>query len=188
MRSRTITPFILIAFVLGICPRSYAPIYGGFPGIDELITRADVIIIATITERTSEWDFGGAAYYRVSRNRTLKGNLDTDTLTVNMRQLDMETPADKTSKDRPLNDGNDFRIDSRYAIFLVKTKDDPKASYANINCEGSSFEVSRYLPLETLDGKSIKEALEFLLLDFRDYQRARLKHLEEQTEIYLREL
>jgi hypothetical protein len=186
MRSRTITPLIIIAFILGICPRSYAPIYGGFPGIDELITRANAIIVATVTERTSEWDFGGASYYRISRDRTLKGNLVTDTLMVNMRQLDIWTPVDKTSKDRPLNDGADFRIDSRYVIFLVNTKDDPKAAYSNMNCEGSSFEVSRYVRLETLDGKPIKEALKFLLLDFRDYQRARLKHVEELTDIYLR--
>ncbi|MEY2511452.1 MAG: hypothetical protein QOE26_2215 [Verrucomicrobiota bacterium] len=188
MRSRTIIPLIIIALIFGICSQSYAPIYGGFPGVDELIARADAIIVGTIIERTSEWDFGGSAYYRVSSDRTLKGNLGTDTLTVNMRQLDLITPADKTSKNRPLNDGSDFRIDSRYTIFLVKTKDDPKASYTNINCEGSSFEVSRYLRLETLGGKSIKEALKFLLLDFSEYQRARLKHVEERTKIYLRDL
>jgi hypothetical protein len=50
------------------------------------------------------------------------------------------------------------------------------------------FEVSRWFKLDSLEGKSLKESLKLLLLDFRDYQSARLKHVQERTDALLREL
>jgi hypothetical protein len=179
---------IAIIALLSICPKTYAPIHGGFEGIDKLIAEADIVVVATVLKQLSDPDFGGAAYYEIYRERTLRGDLDKEKLTVNMRQLDVMTRAQEASKDAPLDDLLEFRMNSRYVLFLKEAKGDKKARFENVNSEGSSFEVSRWFKLESLEGKPLKESLKLLLLHFRDYQRARLQHVEERTDLLLREL
>ncbi len=182
----TVVPLILAA-MLALCPRLYAPIHGGFPGLRELIEKSDAIIVAIISEELSDADFGGSAHYKVWRERTLKGNLDPERLTLRMRQLEITTPALESSDGVWLGDATplSFAVDSRYVLFLSRTEGDEKVQYENVNCDGSSFQVSRWLRLETLDRKSLTEALSILLVDYRDFARARLKHIEQRTEMYL---
>jgi len=189
MRPHTITPQIVAALLLALCPRCYAPIHGGFPGVPELLAKSDAIVVATISEKLSEPDFGASAYYKIYRERTLKGDVG-ETLSVQMRQLEVSTPAQEGQKGVWLAgaDALSFSVGSRYVLFLSKAKDDAKASFENVNCDGSSFEVSPWLKLDSLNGKSLRDALRILLLDYRDYSRARLKHIEQRTEEYLRGL
>ncbi|HSH37482.1 MAG TPA: hypothetical protein VK993_01745 [Chthoniobacterales bacterium] len=130
-----------MALVLTNCARSYAPIYGSFEGFGELIAKADVIVVARIVEKTTEEDLGGAANYRVWCERILKGTPEAERVTVNIRNLDLYTAAAAASA-VPLDDLMSFRIDARYVLLLVRTDEHEGATYTNVNCEGSSFEVS----------------------------------------------
>ena len=187
MRPRFTVLQLTIAVTLAVTPKLYAPISGTFPGLRELIDRSDAIIIARISEELSDPDFGGSADYKIWRERTLKGTVDEERLTVRMRQLEVSTAALESTDGVWLGDASplSFELGARYVLFLSKTAEDAKVPYENVNCEGSSFQVSRWLRLETLDGKPLTEALRFLLHDYRDVARRRLKHIEQRTEMYL---
>jgi hypothetical protein len=53
------------ALLMSLCPRAYAPIFGGYPGLRSLIEQSDVIAAITILQQLSEEGLGGSARYNV---------------------------------------------------------------------------------------------------------------------------
>jgi hypothetical protein len=186
MRSRSTAVQLTIAVILAVTPKLYAPIGGtsGTSGADRAVRRDNHR--AGLREVVDP-DFGGSADYKIWRERTLKGSIDEERLTVRMRQLDITTAALESHGGVWLGEATplSFELDARYVLFSSKTDRDAKVPYENVNCEGSSFQVSRWLRLETLDGKSLDDALKFLLVDYRDLARRRLQHIEQRTQTYL---
>ncbi len=185
--SRTVTLILAISLVFAVCPRSYAPIYGTFPGLDELSARSEVIAVVVLLEQNSFEDrMGGYARYKVRVERALKGKPVADELNVRLRDLGIRTPTEKER--RQVIEVASLRPFTRHVLFLERgaVGGDETAEYRNLNCEGSHFPVSPYADLKSLEGKSVMNALTFLLRDYCDFKRAELKHVEERTDIMLR--
>jgi hypothetical protein len=183
---------VIVAAAAFVCSKSYAPIYGTYPGLRSLIKEAEVIAAITILEKLSEDDFGGSARYKIRFDRTLKGNAPKKKqLVVYLRYLDITPEAEllrspspesppTTHYFAPTERIEPFRAQSRWVAFLTKARQGVDAVYENVNSEGSSFPIS---PLRDLDALKVESLADTLILLFREYvefKRTELKETEQQ--------
>ena len=79
---------------LALCPRAYAPMYGGYPGLRSLIEQSEIIAAATILERLPESDIGGSNRYKIEFSKMLKGGSTQKQAIAWLRQLEITSWAE----------------------------------------------------------------------------------------------
>jgi hypothetical protein len=189
---------------MSFCPRAYAPIFSGYPGLRSLIEQSDVIAAITILQQLSEEDLGGSARYSVQFEKVLKGNPPEKKVVVWLRHLEIETiPAAELQSTPPpqrtplpgapavthyfgfVEQLHPFLPSSRWIAFLARTKDDKEAAYENVNCEGSTFPLSPLRDLDILKVESLPDTLIMLFREYVDFKRSELKRSEEELGAFI---
>jgi hypothetical protein len=187
---------VIVAAAAFVCPKSYAPIYGTYPGLRSLIKEAEVIAAITILEKLSEDDFGGSARYKIRFDRTLKGNAPKKQLVVYLRYLDITPEAELLRSPSPESPPTThyfapseriepFRAQSRWVAFLTKARQGVDAVYENVNSEGSSFPISPLRDLDALKVESLPDTLILLFREYVEFKRAELKETEQQLNEFI---
>jgi hypothetical protein len=180
-----------------ICAKTYAPIYGTYPGLRSLIEQSDVIAAITILERLSEEDFGGSARYKIEFSKVLKGTPAKKQMFVSLRKLEITPRAEFESTPPPqppptihyfgpADRFEPFTPSSRWIVFLAKSKE-KDATYENVNCAGSTFPISPLQDLESLKVQSLPDTLILLFREYVEFKRAELKEWEKQLDAFIHE-
>src|SRR5690349_6042057 len=68
---RMIVAFLL--FILCFPYESPAPVYGFFPGMSNILERADAVVVAEIVEQSGKSYFGGGDDFKIQIRKVLKG-------------------------------------------------------------------------------------------------------------------
>jgi hypothetical protein len=92
---------VVVAVTVALCPRAYAPIYGGYPGLHSLIQESEIIAAVTILERLPEWDIGGSNRYKIEFTKLLKGSPPQKQAVAWLRNLEITTLAELPRSSRP---------------------------------------------------------------------------------------
>jgi hypothetical protein len=198
------TVAVLVACAAWLCPKAYAPIFGGYPGLRSLIEQSDVIAVITILQQLSEEDLGGSARYKIQFEKTLKGDLHEKQAIVWLRFLEIESipPAELQSTPPPqrtppagspsvthyfgfVERFHPFLSSSRWIVFLAKTKTDKEAAYENVNCMGSTFPLSPLTDLDVLKVGSLPDTLIQLFREYVDFKRNELKRWEQELDVFI---
>jgi len=187
----------LLALSACLCPRAYAPIYGGYPGLHSLIKQADVIAAITIIARQSDPDFGGSARYKIEFEKVFRGEAPDKESVAYLRYLDIDPEAELPRSPPPgprkptryfappeLGTAERYPESSRWIAFLAKPRPGVDAAYENINCSGSTFPISPLTDLAALKIDSLPDALILVFREYVDYKRTVLKSLEEQFDVF----
>ena len=187
----------VVALIMALCPKAYAPIFGGYPGLRSLIQQSEIIAAATVVERLpGPGDIGGSSQYKIEFTKVLKGSPPQKQAIVWLRYLAIipeaevlrSPPATPTTYFAPAEGhGSSFDRGSRYVLFLVKSERDDNSSYENVNCMGSSFAISPLRDLASLKVESVPDALILLFREYVDFERTELKELEEQLNAFIHE-
>jgi hypothetical protein len=185
----------VVALTVALCPRAYAPIFGGYPGLRALIQQSEIIAAATVLERLpGTGDIGGSDEYKIEFTKVLKGSPPQKQATVWLRQREITSwveplPSPLPSRIyhfRPTEMGL-FRPGDRYVLFLVKSERRDNSSYENTNCEGSSFPISPLRDLASLKVESLPDTLILLFREYVDFKRRELTELEHQLNAFIHE-
>jgi hypothetical protein len=181
-----------------LCSKSYAPIYGTYPGLHSLIKQAEVIAAITILQQLSEPDFGGAARYKIQIEKVFKGTASEKQTTAYLRQLQIIPESELLRSPSPQppssiryfappegEDDQPFPVSTRWVAFLTKARSDVKAVYENVNCSGSTFPLSPLRDLDTLKVDSLPDTLTVLFREYVDYKRTVLKEFEKQLDAFI---
>jgi hypothetical protein len=169
---------ILLAAICLVSMRGTAPapIYGSFPGLDELINGADFIVVAELLKGPGfgERDIGDGGTFEIEVLKVIKGDAKVGKRTAYLRELGFHINPPRDSAG--LEQG--FMRGQLYLLFLDKPgshvhDENGKAlpvDFEDENCEGdavwiSSTAVSQtgYLDLDSLKGKDVREAVVALL-------------------------
>jgi|SRR5437016_5802194 len=186
----------VVALTMALCPRAYAPIFSGYPGLQSLIQQSDIIAAATILERLpGPGDIGGSDQYKIDFIKVLKGSPPKKQAIVWLRQLEIipEAEALRSPPSTPTtyfagSENHDFfRRGYRYVLFLVKSERDDGTPYENVNCMGSSFPISPLRDLGSLKVKSLPETLTLLFREYVDFRRKELQELDQQLNTFIHE-
>jgi hypothetical protein len=185
----------VLALMLALHPKAYAPIFGGYPGLHSLIQESEIIAAVTVLERLPEWDIGGSNRYKIEFTKVLKGSAPQKQTIVWLRNLEI-TPAGGGAWPSgsgpihyfgPTERFGDFRLGYRYVLFLVKSERGDNSSYENVNCEGSSFSISPLRDLASLKVESLPETLILLFREYVDFKRTELKEIEQELNAFIHE-
>jgi hypothetical protein len=188
-----------LAFTVALCPKAYAPIFSGYPGLHSLIQQSEIIAAATILEQLPECDMGGSNLYKIEFTKVLKGSPPQKQALVWLRHLEitpeaelLRTPSPGPSPTprhyfAPTDRFGAFDRGSRYVLFLVKSERGDKSSYENVNCEGSSFSISPLRDLASLKIESLPDTLILLFREYVDFKRTELKDLEQELNAFIHE-
>lgn len=180
---------VVVALLVWLPPRAYAPIFSVYPGLRSLIDKSEIIAAATIVERLSAPDFGGLARYKIEFTKVLKGAPSQKQAIAWLRRLEIipvvETPT-ATNYFAP-NERHDFRPGYRYMLFLVKSERGDGIPYQNVNCEGSSFPISPLRDVGSLKVESLPDTLVLLFREYVNFKRNELKNLEQQLNAFTHE-
>ena len=175
----------VVALMVALCPRAYAPIFGGYPGLHSLIQQSEIIAAATILERLpGPGDIGGSDRYRIEFTKVLKGTPPQKEAIVWLRNLEI-TPAG--GGHFSTDDSGGFRRGYRYVLFLVNSERGDNSSYENVNCEGSSFPISPLRDLSSLKVESPPDTLILLFREYVEFKRLELKQREQQLNAFINE-
>jgi hypothetical protein len=184
----------LLAVVAWLCPKAYAPIFGGYPGLHSLIQQSEIIAAVTIFDRLPEWDIGGSNRYKIEFTKVLKGSPPQKQAIAWLRNLEITpvTGADSSGSGpihyfAPTEFGGEFHGGYRYVLFLVKSERGDKSSYENVNCEGSSFPISPLRDLSSLKVESLPDTLILLFREYVEFKRIELKQREHQLNAFINE-
>jgi hypothetical protein len=185
----------IVALTVALCPRAYAPIYGGYPGLRSLIQQSEIIAAATILDRLPQTDIGGSDQYKIEFTKVLKGGPPQKQAIVWLRQLEIIPEAEElrspsstpTTYFAPAENHDLFRRGYRYVLFLVKSERGDDSSYENVNCMGSSFPISPLRDLGSLKVESLPDTLILLFRGYVDFKRKELKELEQQLNAFIHE-
>ena len=165
-------PLFAVICVLLMARSAPAPLFGTFPGLDEVIKGADFVVLAVIDGRPDMTDMGGGGIYEIDVVKVLKGNAKEGKRSAYLRDL----PIDAGSRGaRSLANG--FLEGHLYLLFLCKPgtqfKDEhgkpPAADYEDENCSGDAVWINQghagyeLSLLDSLIGKSVKDAVVTLL-------------------------
>ena len=190
------TPYriaILLAVAAWLCPKAYAPIFGGYPGLHSLIQQSEIIAAVTILDRLPEWDIGGSNRYKIEFTKVLKGSPPQKQAIAWLRNLEI-TPVTGASAGSgpihyfaPTEHGGQFDGGYRYVLFLVKSERGDNSSYENVNCEGSSFPISPLRDLSSLKVESLPDTLILLFREYVEFKRIELKQREQQLNAFINE-
>jgi predicted 3-demethylubiquinone-9 3-methyltransferase (glyoxalase superfamily) len=151
-----------------------APIYGSFPGLDQLIKGAEFIVVADVEKGPSmeEVDIGGGGVFEICVDKVLKGAPKEGKATAYLRDLGL---AYEPTKSASLGNG---LVGGRCLLFLNKpgthvhvNEQPPPANFEDENCEGDAVWITssgllpptNYFNFDSLRGKSVREAVVALL-------------------------
>jgi hypothetical protein len=190
---------VIVVLTAWVCPRAFAPIYGGYPGLHSLIKQSDIIAAVTILEQLSDEDMGGSARYKVRVAKLLKGSSSEKQLILYIRFLWEPSPDDflmgPTSspglKQRttyiwaPVERLHPFHPESRWVVFLTKPREGIDAAYENVNRAGSAFPLSPLREIETLRVDSLPHTLVLLFSEYVEFKRSELKEWEKQLDTFI---
>ena len=183
------------ALMMALCPRAYAPIFGGYPGLHSLIQQSEIIAAATILERLpGPGDIGGSDQYKIDFTKVLKGSPPQKQAIAWLRNLEITPVTGATSSGSgpihyfaPTEHGGQFDRGYRYVLFLVKSERGDNSSYENVNCEGSSFPISPLRDLSSLKVESLPDTLILLFREYVEFKRIELKQREQQLNAFINE-
>ncbi len=160
--------FLIVSIVLSstVC---HGVIIGFFPGLDELIGKADAIVILRI-ERSFGDGISSTLYdtYECYIYQTLKGEIP-----INQR-IRLQLMDARTSFVPP------FSPESTHLVFLTKklSPDEP-TDYRSLNIEGANVLVSPFGNGKMPEGKTVKEKIQALLIRTLEYNKKQYE--KEQT-------
>ena len=181
---------VVVALTLALCPRAYAPIFGGYPGLRSLIQKSEIIAAVTILERLPEWDIGGSNRYKIEFAKLLKGNPPQKQAIAWLRHLEITTPVHYSAGGHYFAGAENldsFSRGYRYVLFLVKSERGDNSSYENLNCEGSSFPISPLRDLASLKVEPLPDTLILLFREYVDFKRTELEEVEQQLNAFIHE-
>ena len=191
-----------VVLALGLAwltPRlSWASPYRFFPGLTELMSTSDSIVVATPTGPIYHQDTGGGAIQEIRVLRSIKGNhRDGSTVQAYLRPLRLRVGVKEEHALCPRQKCDRFSVGDRYVIFLVKDKKFrwPFAyrpfEYSTPSISGDSFWVSPSFDLAGLKEGDIRENISVLLRDAVAYEKraktnqAALLDYEKGVAVYL---
>jgi len=149
-----------------------APIYGPFPGLEEVIKGADFVVVAVINKRPDMTDMGAGGIYEIEIVKVLKGDTKEGKRSAYLRDLPIDVGSQMA---KSLTNG--FLEGHLYLLFLCKpgthTHDEHgkplSVDYEDENCAGDAVWINQghegWEPklLDSLIGKSVKDATVILL-------------------------
>jgi hypothetical protein len=175
VRFLILTPLFLITFT----ESAFAPIFGGFPGLDGLIQRCDAIVVADILEQKNPFKqprLVGHEDYKVYVLKTIKGDVaEGERMVLSLRFLPLGCIRGRTSS-------AEFHFGQRQIVFLERKGD---SGYASVNYEGGHMEVSPVVDISKLKATTARGIISELLRDFVEFKREELKRLEQEIETIL---
>jgi hypothetical protein len=184
----------VIALMVSLCPRAYAPMFDAYPGLHSLIERSEIIAAVTVLERLPGSDIGGSNRYKIEFNKLLKGESTQKQTIAWLRQLEITSWVEPLPSPLPSRmyhfaptETGLFRTGDRYVLFLVKSERGDNSSYENVNCEGSSFHISPLRDLASLKVESLPDTLTLLFREHVDFERRELNELEHQLNAFIHE-
>ena len=175
---------ILIAFVLllSLSKPAFAPIFGFFPGLDELISRADAILVVDLLKQKSSSQFGLHEDWEVYVRKVIKGEVaQNKKMILSLRFLPFISSRKPDSK--IMHSG--FRTRDRHIVFLRKNNKPDKAPYSSLDYSGGHMRISCQSDLSKLKADEPKQIISELLKDFVKYKRQELENLEHQVKTIL---
>ncbi len=185
----------LLAVATWLCPKAYAAIFGGYPGLHSLIHQSEIIAAVTIRDRLPEWDIGGSNRHKIEFTKALKGNPPQKQAIAWLRNLEI-TPVGGGAWPSgsgpihyfaPTEHRGEFYGGYRYVLFLVKSQRGDNSSNENVNCEGSSFPISPLRDLSSLKVESLPDTLILLFREYVEFKRIELKQREQQLNAFISE-
>ena len=179
---------ILIPFVLllSLSKPAFAPIFGFFPGLDELISRADAILVVDLLKQKSSSP--GEVYEdcEVYVRKVIKGEVVQDKkMILSLRFLPFISLRKLDSKIMRFGFLTGFRAGDRHIVFLRKNNKSDKPPYSSLDYSGGHMRVSRQSDLLKLKADEPKQIISELLEDFVKYKRQELENLEHQVKTIL---
>ncbi len=181
---------ILIAFVLllSLSKPAFAPIFGFFPGLDELISRADAILVVDLLkQKKSSSPREVYEDCEVYVRKVIKGEVVQDKkMILSLRFLPFITSLRKPdSKIMRFGFRTGFRAGDRHIVFLRKNNKPDKPPYSSLDYSGGHMRISRQSDLSQLKADEPKQIISELLEDFVKYKRQELENLERQVKTIL---
>ncbi len=144
--------FVMALVLLHLsCIEAYAPIFGEFPGLEKLISRAEAIAVVRIKRRPGFVSPAmGYGDYKILVEKNLKGSLpEGKCITAALRTLAYGDTW-----------GDPFRYNSRHIVFFERQSHPAsQASWWSLNCVGSHLGVSSWENLERFDRTSLEESI-----------------------------
>ena len=137
-------PLIITTCLILIPSTAPAPIYGSYPGLDELIKGAEFIVVADIVKGPpmEGIDIGGGVVFEIYIQKVLKGNAKEGKATAYLRDLEY---AYEPSEFASLTYGIEG---ARSLLFLDKpgththiNDKPPRADFEDENCEGDAVRI-----------------------------------------------
>ncbi len=103
--------------------------------LDDLISRSDAIVVATL--RSGQLDHDGSGRFSIEVTDTLAGSITNGPIEVDLRDL----PFGEQDLFGGLESGH------RYLLFVEK-RHGGDGRYASVNCRGNHVELERFVPVE----------------------------------------
>jgi hypothetical protein len=179
---------ILIAFVLllSLSKPAFAPIFGFFPGLDELISRADAILVVDLLKQKSSSPREVYEDCEVYVRKVIKGEVVQDKkMILSLRFLPFTSLRKPDSKIMRFGFRTGFRAGDRHIVFLRKNNKPDKPPYSSLDYSGGHMRVSRQSDFSRLKADEPKQIISELLEDFVKYKRQELENLERQVKTIL---
>lgn len=166
MRTRIAIAGLALIF---LAPIAHAVVIGFFPGLDELIQKADAIVILRVDRNVT--DFGSATGYSTHDcyvYQTLKGDIPTGK-TVRLQLMDTRTAF-----------VTPYASYSTHLMFLTKkrTPDEP-TEYRTIEISGANIRLTPFGHEKMPEGKTTKDQITSLLKATVEYNQK--QHEKEQA-------
>ena len=158
----------LLLLILFFPYESPAPVYGFFPGMSNVLERADAVVVAEIVEQSGKSYFGGGDDFKIQIRKVLKGEAEEGrTYSVHLRDLGFRiTQTNRCPSLFP----EGLRRGATGVFFLNKSAGaELKVEFRNENCEGDAFSISPNADLKKLSGLKSRAAVELLLKDASAY-------------------
>jgi hypothetical protein len=153
-----------------------APIYGPFPGLDQVIKGADFIVVTVIEKRPEMLDMGNGGIFEIQVLKVLKGNTKEGKGRAYLRDLPFDLGSSSAIGSRSLT--NEFMQGQLYLLFLCKpgthihdeNGKPPPVDYEDENCAGDAIWINQQHAdgyelneLNSLNGKSARDSIVTLL-------------------------
>lgn len=159
---------LFIATIVLLSAVAHGVLIGFFPGLDELIEKADAIVILRIEKRLSDYSsFSRYNTYECYIDQTLKGKIPVK---QRIRLQLMDSCSSFVSS---------FADKSTHLVFLTgkRTPDEP-VDYRSLEMQGANIRISPLGHDEIPEGATIKEKIQALLVRTLEYNQK--QHEEEQ--------
>ena len=152
---------LIVTMVIATAVTAHAVMIGFFPGLDQLIDKADAIVILRVDKHVT--DFGRPTLYSTHDcyvYQTLKGDIPTNK-TIRLQLMDT-----RTSFVTP------YAIHSTHLMFLTKKRaPDEPTDYRTIEFRGANIPLSPFGHEKVPPGKTIREQITSLLKTTVEYNK-----------------